>query len=258
MIPLSRLIYPAALLSAAAICVVGFTPPNMILPATKTTTTSKIYSTTEEEETSSSMSAKEDFSYDISGYESKEELFNADDIYVSTEKIAVHHSAIKTRNIITAIKFYGLLGFKLERKYLLPDGARAAWMSHNNNNSTGQRLEFIEIPSSKLDETPNSRIKAMDLLDKYPYLLGYNHVALDVTQSLKDKNMTSLCEWMDDLNRTSVQTYGKHLKPPALECQHVMITPALYDLAMIYDPDGCLVELLNYRKVLNPNMLPDW
>jgi len=263
-------VFSAVLLLLAAICT-GFAPMHTTTTTTTTTTEGhrqqnqqqQLYSSsgssssstgTTEEDTSSSIEIE---------YEEGEssEIVKLDDVYVSNETIALHHSCIKTRDIVTAIKFYGLLGFQLETKYLLEGNVRAAFLIHNSTSagSTGQRLEFIEIPKWDLREAPGKRLQAMDLLDSKCYrVLGYNHVALDVTESVKAKNMTSLCQWIDDLNRTSIEVYGKHLKPAALECEHVIINPSLYDLAMIRDPDGCLVELLNYRKVLNPNMLPSW
>jgi len=181
---------------------------------------------------------------------------NFDDVFVSKDRISFHHACIKTRDIVAAIKFYGLLGFKVSRKFMLPGSARGVWMEHEQNSE--QRLEFIEIPKWNLNEAPGKRRQAIDLLDdKFYNLMGYNHIALDVTGSMKEKGMTDLCTWIDYLNQTSIDTYGKHIVP-ALMCERTIIIPSLYDLAMIRDPDGCLVELVNHRKDFDHEMLPEW
>eukprot|EP00984_Skeletonema_dohrnii_P020441 scaffold9971_cov75-Skeletonema_dohrnii-CCMP3373.AAC.2 len=77
--------------------------------------------------------------------------------------IQSHHVAVKTRNIEVAIKFYSLLGFHVETKFVAGP-ARAAWLLHgnpdddDNHSSVKSRIELIEVPSYMLNE-PEGTIK---------------------------------------------------------------------------------------------------
>lgn len=83
-----------------------------------------------------------------------------------------------------------------------------------------------------------------------PALLGYNHVALDVSAQIKNNNSrantttASLQDWIDVLNRTSLDRFGKTLRV-ALPPRQQVIANTVYELAFLYDADGCLVELLH-------------
>jgi catechol 2,3-dioxygenase-like lactoylglutathione lyase family enzyme len=59
----------------------------------------------------------------------------------------------------------------------------------------------------------------------------------------------SLADWMSRLNTTSVERFGKTLRV-ALEPQQQIIGRNVYELAFLFDADGCLVELLNLKSVL--------
>lgn len=114
----------------------------------------------------------------------------------------IHHTAIKTRNITTAIQFYSLLGYTNVTKFRAGP-ARAAWLRHHcpsiddqqhqdENDATmptttkgtsgSSIIELIEVPSWILKERPKTRSRAVDLLNRQD-LLGLNHIALDVTNS---------------------------------------------------------------------------
>ena len=120
---------------------------------------------------------------------------------------SLHHAALKTRNITTAIQFYGLLGYRLQQKFRAGP-ARAAWLelpcssSDGSSNSTstigggssaaaaaGGRLELLEVPGYMLPPQNDSKPppRAPNLMDR-PALLGYNHVALDVTPQIRAWN----------------------------------------------------------------------
>ena len=92
-----------------------------------------------------------------------------------------HHVAIKTRNITVAIQFYSLLGFEVEAKFRAGP-ARAAWLTQLESPSS--RLELIEVPSYLLNEPEGMKRRAINLMERQE-LLGCNHLALDVTDSLR-------------------------------------------------------------------------
>ena len=165
---------------------------------------------------------------------------------------AVHHAALKTRDIVTAMNFYGLLGFEATHKFRAGP-ARAAWLSNVDSGNT-TRLELIEVPAYSLNEPPGKRRRAIDLLSQQQ-LLGWNHFALDVTASLEKWNqdlpveearLESLDDWLRALNATSLQEFGKTLNVGLPPRQQRMGPFDVFEIAFLYDPDGSLVELL-YR-----------
>ena len=190
-----------------------------------------------------------------------------------SSSIFSHHIAIKTRNIENAIKFYSLLGFEVESKFVAGP-ARAAWLLHesnDNDNSQQQvvqsRIELIEVPSYMLNESEGTIKRAIDL-SKREELLGLNHLALDVTNCIPRPNdnnaskegtacaLYQLQEWMDDLDALSIDKFGKSLRV-ALSPTKRIIGKQVYEMAFIYDADGSLVELLNHSGELKQDMVSD-
>jgi catechol 2,3-dioxygenase-like lactoylglutathione lyase family enzyme len=204
--------------------------------------------------------------------------------------IQSHHVAVKTRNIENAIKFYSLLGFHVETKFVAGP-ARAAWLLHGGNTATDKneslmiksRIELIEVPDYILNE-PEGKIKRALDLTKREELLGLNHFCLDVTQCIPkptntgDESLISnidadtttvsedgssscslynLQEWMDDLNELSISTFGKSLRV-ALQPTKRIIGRDVYEMAFIYDADGTLVELLNWSGSLEQEVGDGW
>ncbi|KAL7541433.1 hypothetical protein ACHAXR_010931 [Thalassiosira sp. AJA248-18] len=188
--------------------------------------------------------------------------------------IISHHVAIKTRNIENAIKFYSLLGFEVESKFVAGP-ARAAWLLHescsnNSNNYPKSRIELLEVPSYMLNEPEGMQKRAIDLT-KREELLGLNHFALDVTNNIPrpDKYdegasaegtacaLYQLQEWMDDLNALSVDKFGKTLRV-ALSPTKRIIGKEVYEMAFLYDADGTLVELLNHSGTLAQEVGDGW
>jgi catechol 2,3-dioxygenase-like lactoylglutathione lyase family enzyme len=143
------------------------------------------------------------------------------------------------------------------------------------------------LPLSSTGSGPSPRVRAPNLMD-LPAALGYNHVALDVTFQIQQmqimkqqhaheeldsmtRNTTastssasttstststtttsttmSLADWISRLNAASVERFGKTLRV-ALEPQQQIIGRNVYELAFLFDADGCLVELLNLKNVL--------
>lgn len=163
-----------------------------------------------------------------------------------------HHMAIKTRDIELAIKFYSLLDFDVETKFLAGN-VRAAWLQQKDQ---GVRIELIEVPSSILSEPEGARRRAPDLMQR-PDLLGLNHYAIDVTASMKRKGMKRLQEWIDQLNDRSKEKFGKTLRI-AVEPREQMIGQYLYQLAFIYDADGAIIELLYEQRRFKQEMISGW
>jgi catechol 2,3-dioxygenase-like lactoylglutathione lyase family enzyme len=164
----------------------------------------------------------------------------------------IHHVAIKTRNITTAIQFYSLLGFRPTVRFRAGP-ARAAWLEprypKNVSSSANARIELLEVPSYVLKEPEGQRTQAVDLM-KRPELLGYNHLALDVTDSVarlvekrynnnnNNNNNTAvtttttttlLADYVQYLNNQSLELFGKTLRV-ALEPRQQMIGSAVYEL----------------------------
>jgi hypothetical protein len=199
--------------------------------------------------------------------------------------VVIHHTALQTRNITTAILFYTtLLDFQVSCRFRAGP-ARAAWLSTSGSSSTSSsssRLELIEVPpylwpplppTSGHGPLPPPPPRALDILTKYPTWLGYHHLALDVTssvQAFKEKQTTSsnndtlalwngsdtaiqsrrrrphlwLQAWLElELQEKSRALYNKTIRVAVSPRQQIMGSN-VYELAWIYDADGCLVELL--------------
>lgn len=173
-------------------------------------------------------------------------------------EIAVHHTALKTRNITNAILFYNLFGFKVVSKFRAGP-AKAAWIELGGNSSSRQLLELIEVPAYLLNEDVGvSTKRAPDLMNRQD-ILGYNHVALDVTKIINSRPdmYSSLSDWIVDLNRSSIDTFGKTIRM-ALSPRQQMIGQYVFELAFILDADGCLVELLNKKGEVKQSIDSGW
>jgi catechol 2,3-dioxygenase-like lactoylglutathione lyase family enzyme len=183
--------------------------------------------------------------------------------------LVLHHTALKTRNITRAVQFYSLLGYSVTTKFRAGP-ARAAWLeldrdplsSHNGTHraisaaTTHARLELIEVPSYVLNERPNTQHRALDLMQRQDFL-GYNHVALDVTRQIQYTTLPDLSSWIARLNETSIERFRKSLRV-ALEPQQQIIGTGVYELAFLFDTDGCLVELLHHQSELSQTIESGW
>jgi catechol 2,3-dioxygenase-like lactoylglutathione lyase family enzyme len=167
--------------------------------------------------------------------------------------LPIHHTAVKTRNITLAIQFYGLLGFELTTKFRAGP-ARAAWLEQKGQGTT--RLELIEVPSHILNEPEGMKRRALNFMDRQDFL-GLNHLALDVSGSIKQKQLVSLSDWLDNLNEKSLKVFGKTVRI-ALKPQQQLIGRGVYELAFLYDADGVLIELLNKQKDLSQEIDSGW
>ncbi len=169
-----------------------------------------------------------------------------------------HHFALKTRNITTAIQFYSILGWNVETKFRAGP-ARAAWLRLGSNGD--RRLELIEVPGYLLQEPEGMRRQAINLFQN-PTMLGWNHMALDATNFIHalgehNNNNASLSMWLQALNTTSLQRFGKSLRI-AMEPRQQIIGQGVYELAFLYDPDGCLVEILAKINDLPQSVSSGW
>lgn len=173
-------------------------------------------------------------------------------LFASSSGPPIHHMAIKTRDIELAIKFYSLLDFEVESKFLAGN-VRAAWLRQQTNGAV--RLELLEVPSHMLGPQSATR-RAVDLVQRQE-LLGLNHYALDVTMSMKKKNMKDLQQWLDYLNGRSKEAFGKTLRI-AVKPMEQIIGQHLYQLAFIYDSDGAIIELLYQQKKYKQEMIDGW
>ena len=176
---------------------------------------------------------------------------------------------MKTRNITLAIEFYSLLGFEPTAKFKAGP-AKAAWMM--TKTLPKSRIELIEVPSYILNEPEGMKRRALDLF-KFQEYLGMNHLALDVTNSIQNSNLTNVADdnnnnkdkdkdtdtdnnnnlllsvWMESLNEKSLKLFQKSLRV-ALEAEQFMVGNIVYERAFIYDADGSLIELLRKATVL--------
>ncbi|CAM9693916.1 unnamed protein product [Ascophyllum nodosum] len=147
-----------------------------------------------------------------------------------------HHCALRTSNIVRAIKFYSLLGMK-EVVRFRAESARCAFLE-----GAGTRLELIEVPASM--QPPD---KAQDLtLDMRA--TGLNHIAFDVGPAIEasEGSPDDLRGFLSELNRQSEEIFGMSVRL-AVSPFEQRIGQDVYDVAFITDADGVLLELLHNR-----------
>lgn len=195
--------------------------------------------------------------------------------FPSKQPIHHHHTAIRTRNIENAVKFYSLFGYDVEVKFR-SGPARCAWLTNSSSSDDGSpsddgtihrkgqtdvasRLELIEIPSYILQEKDGIIKRAIDLIQRED-MLGINHVCLDVTSYI-DKIATDefydLNQFLEDTNKDSLEKFNKTLKVAVPPRQQV-IGSQVYELAFIFDADGCVIELLRYIKEFSQDISSGW
>jgi catechol 2,3-dioxygenase-like lactoylglutathione lyase family enzyme len=155
----------------------------------------------------------------------------------------MHHVAIYTRNISVSTTFYSLLGFD-EVVRFRAGPARAVWLQQEDS-----RLELLEIPSHLAPTTTPP-------LPLDTNRVGYHHVALNVTAQVRalDDNLQS---YLDHLNATSRQRFNKTIRL-AVPPRQQIIGGQVYELAFVYDPNDCLVELLHEQSRLAQPVADGW
>ncbi|KAJ1447464.1 Glyoxalase/Bleomycin resistance protein/Dihydroxybiphenyl dioxygenase [Pelagophyceae sp. CCMP2097] len=152
-----------------------------------------------------------------------------------------HHVAVRTRNIENSMKFYSLFGLEEIARFRI-GVARCAWVAGDAG-----RLELIEVP-----ESMDPPAKARDLLND-EVALGLNHIALDVTHC----GVKTMDEYLTQLNLKSEKVFSKSVKLVVPPYQQI-VGKHVFELAFVQDPDGALVELLNFENTLDFDMEPDW
>ena len=182
----------------------------------------------------------------------------------TTSPIYHHHTAIRTRNIENAIKFYSLFGYDIETKFRAGP-ARAAWLTNSKSvemkgqSDVSSRLELIEVPAYVLQEKEGTIKRALDLLTNES-LLGLNHYALDVTSyihSLGKDEYYGLDHFLADVSEKSEEMFGKELRV-AMDPKQQVIGNQVFELCFLFDADGCAIELVRYIKDLEQDIQSGW
>ena len=195
---------------------------------------------------------------------------------LTTVSMRQHHMAMKTSNIEMSIAFYSLLDFYPVAKFR-SGPARAAWLEHqphgsgigdkespdNNIGSNADRIELIEVPEEILYEGMDvearkqvPRKRALDRISN-PAVLGWDHMCLDVTDSIRAMSTNNLQGWIDALNSRSQSKFGKDLRV-ALQPRVKVFGKGKYELAFIYDADGGMIELVNLVSDSGSEMESSW
>lgn len=195
---------------------------------------------------------------------------------LTTVAMRQHHMAMKTSNIEMSIAFYSLLDFYPVAKFR-SGPARAAWLEHqpdgssigdkespdNNIGSTAARIELIEVPEEILlegmVEEARKKVPRKRALDRIsnPAVLGWDHMCLDVTDSICAMSTSNLQGWIDALNSRSQSKFGKDLRV-ALQPRVKVFGKEKFELAFIYDADGGLIELVNLVSDSGSEMESSW
>lgn len=166
--------------------------------------------------------------------------------------LQLHHVAIRTQNITRAISFYSMLlsvgsnqkedcGLTVTKFKAGP--ARAAWLeasAHARLVRSSYRLELIEVPRWILEEMPTGTLfRAPDLIAQNS-ILGYNHVALEISIPLEN--------FIQRLQKVSFDRFKRTVRV-AVHPYTQIIGKAVYELAFVYDADGSLIELLHLQSL---------
>lgn len=140
----------------------------------------------------------------------------------------IHHTAIRTADIIKAIAFYELLGFTVKERFTT-GYTLACWLE-----ALGGRLELMQIPEPK--PAPDS------FYDEH--YVGYYHLSFDISH--ETDNLTLWLQQLKDkfqeatLKNPSLISPLKILLPP----QQQMIADKVYEVAFIADIDNLPIELI--------------
>ncbi|CAN0180564.1 unnamed protein product, partial [Ectocarpus sp. 8 AP-2014] len=100
-----------------------------------------------------------------------------------------HHCALRTSNIVRAMKFYSLLGMN-EATRFRAGNARCAFLE-----GAGMRLELIEVPAVLEPDD-----KALDLAADMR-TTGLNHMAFDVGPAVEAEGLDGMKGFLSELNR---------------------------------------------------------
>lgn len=85
-------------------------------------------------------------------------------------------------------------------------------------------------------------------------------MALDVSRCVRElssEKTANLAEWIDSVSERSVELFGKKLRV-GLSPKDKIIGRQVCEMAFLYDPDGSVVEVLNFVSVLEQEVESGW
>ena len=124
----------------------------------------------------------------------------------------MHHISIRTRDLARAASFYGSFGFLPEARFTSSNQQPGAWLMGPHG-----RIELIQVAT---DHCPPDSMADADYA-------GYDHIALAI-------------DVLDDVLAT-LRAAGA---PVPIEAVPRVMNGRAYRIAMVRDPDGLLVELV--------------
>lgn len=164
---------------------------------------------------------------------------------------SLHHTGLKVTNITDSMLFYSLLGWdEATRFYAGP--ARAVWLKSTNSSEYlhASVLELIEVPMMVRQS------RGVDLANPENIgVTGLNHFAINVTVEARARG--GLVEFLDGLQRRSIQLLRRNISVQ-LEPQQRLIGQQVVEICFIADPDGALVELISFTKIIERPMDSAW
>ncbi len=145
-----------------------------------------------------------------------------------------HHISIRTAEIMSAIAFYELLGFRVKERFTT-GYTLACWLE-----GEGGRLELMQIPQPK---------PAPDAFNDEHYV-GYYHFCLDIS----DKGV-SLATWLKELEDKfdkASREDNSRVSPLKilLSPQQQIIENQVYEVAFIADVDNLPIEIIRNMTFL--------
>ncbi|CAN0297257.1 unnamed protein product [Ectocarpus sp. 12 AP-2014] len=156
-----------------------------------------------------------------------------------------HHCALRTSNIVRAMKFYSLLGMN-EAARFRAGNARCAFLE-----GAGMRLELIEVPAVLEPDD-----KALDLATDMR-TTGLNHMAFDVGPAIEAEGLDGMKGFLSELNRQSEDAFGMSVRLVVSPYEQ-RIGQEIFDLAFVMDADGVLLELVHKKDTLDIDMPQAW
>eukprot|EP00980_Cylindrotheca_fusiformis_P015307 scaffold4271_cov96-Cylindrotheca_fusiformis.AAC.3 len=187
----------------------------------------------------------------------------------SSPFVRFHHVTLKTRNIDAAMEFYSLLGFEKRKTPPSYGGAsigqppptRSIWLEHVVLGAG--RIALIEVPNLpqqgiNSDVYGGQQQPALGRIQNQD-LLGLDSLTLDVSEAIRQEGLANLSDFLVLLDNKSNERYGTGLRMAMEPRTQAMENDGddldddgnyhlVYESAILYDPDGSLVELQHRTK----------
>ena len=161
-----------------------------------------------------------------------------------------HHTAIKVYNISRSMAFYSLFGWEEVGRFRAGP-ARAVWLKIREEGCATHRLELIEVPP-----TFSPAPRASDLSSPaYIATTGLNHFTLDVTAASRSSG--GLRAYLQLLNARSEALFDRSVRL-AVDPYQQIVAQDVYEMALVSDPDGVLLELIAFNGTLPQKMDDAW